>query len=104
MASTEVVPLDSAKKLRFNVYQAKFSAVTGNFNYFHAFRAQYIANSVDYVATLQAQKINEAKAIKINTINATSAETNETAVAELERELKATKIDENLRLAEQELE
>lgn len=104
MASTKVVPLDWAEKLRFNVSQAKLSAVTGNFNYFHASRAQYIANGVDYVATLQAENIDEAEAIKISTINATSAETNETAVAELERELKATKVDTKLPQAEQELE
>lgn len=104
MASTKFVPLDWAEKLRFNVYQAKLSAVTGNFNYFHASRAQYIANGVDYVATLQAENIDQAEAIKINEINAASAETNETAMAELEHELKATTIDKNLPLAEQELE
>lgn len=104
MASNKTVPLHWAEKLRFNVYQAKLSAATGNFSYFHASRAQYIANGVDYAATFQVENNDTAEVTKINEINAASAETNKKAMAKLENELKDTKVDKSLPRAEQERE
>ncbi|KAM0795835.1 hypothetical protein BDR22DRAFT_966649 [Usnea florida] len=104
MASTKTVPPDWADKLGSLVYQAKLSAVTSDFAYFHASRAHYYsAISVDNAARLKAVKADPAVANKIKDINVTSAKVNETAMAELEQELKATNIDKSRPLAEQKL-
>ena len=96
MARTNTVPLDWAEKLRSHVYQAKLSAVTSDFAYFHASRAHYYsANGVEDAASLQAAKIDPTEGNKLKELNVTSAKTNEAAMAEFEQKIKDTKIDKS---------
>ena len=96
MANAATPQLHWSQKLRFHVAQAKHSAATGNFTYFHVSRAQYIANGVDHVAILKASDVPKETLDKLVNINVSSVEICEVATTEFEHEIKHTKVEEKL--------
>ena len=96
MASTTTAKIHWTQKLHFHLTQAKHCVENGDFTYFHVCRAQYIANGVDHLATLQAQGVPDDDLDKFTGINVSTTETSEVATSELQRDFKATQIDSNL--------
>ena len=97
MAFDTIEQSDWTDRIRFDVYQAKLSAATGDFSYFNISGPQYTTDgpTVDYFAVFAAQDVDADTKKKLGEINEKSAEANEKAVNDLATNLENTKVPDN---------
>ena len=91
-----------ADRIDFAVQQSTLAIETGDFAYFHASKAHYIANDVDYAAEIGTEVLDPKVKASLSQSLTKGAEYANTVVASVDKNLEATKINDKLSQADKE--